>query len=95
MCSLRDRWPEIQEKAKVYGISYDGQSALAKFRESQHLPFSLLSDADKAVAKAYGVSGMVAAARVSFVLTKDGVIHKVIEDVNMGEHDKQVLDALP
>jgi peroxiredoxin Q/BCP len=95
MCSLRDRWPEIKERAHVFGVSYDGQASLVKFREAQHLPFPLLSDADKEVAKAYGVSGMLAAARVTFVVNREGKIHAVIEDVNVGSHDEQVLAALP
>jgi thioredoxin-dependent peroxiredoxin len=95
MCSLRDRWEELGERARVLGISYDAPSALAKFRQGHNLPFPLLSDEDKAVAKAYGVAGMLAAARVSFVIGSDGVITAVIPEANTGGHAEEVLEALP
>jgi thioredoxin-dependent peroxiredoxin len=95
MCSLRDRWEELGERARVFGISYDAPAALAKFRQGQDLPFPLLSDEDKAVARAYGVAGMLAAARVSFVVDGEGMIRAVIPDAKTGGHAEEVLAALP
>ncbi|MCB9933673.1 MAG: peroxiredoxin [Planctomycetes bacterium] len=94
MCSLREGWPELMSKAKVFGLSYDSVEALRRFKENEHLPFPLLSDPDKAVAKLYGVDGTFAAARVTFVIGIGGQIQAVIENVKAGDHAKQVLDAL-
>ena len=94
MCSLRDNWGELTAKAKVFGLSYDDPAQLMKFKQAQNLPFDLLSDPDKRVAKLYGVSGMLAAARVTFVIGTDGRIKAVIDSILADEHHKQVLAAL-
>jgi peroxiredoxin Q/BCP len=57
-CALRDIHPDIEEKdIVVIGISPDGPDALAKFRAKYDLPFVLLSDPDRTVARAYGAWG--------------------------------------
>ena len=94
MCSLRDNWGELMAKAKVFGLSYDDPAQLKKFKQAQNLPFDLLSDPNKHVAKLYGVSGMLAAARVTFVIANDGRIKAVIDSILADEHHKQVLAAL-
>lgn len=94
MCSLRDNWSDLVQKAKVFGISYDPPAALKNFQQNDKLPFTLLSDPDKKVATAYGVAGTFAAARVSFVIAPDGKIKAVITDIKAGDHDQQVLKAL-
>ncbi|MCA8945929.1 MAG: peroxiredoxin [Planctomycetes bacterium] len=94
MCSLRDGWPELMAKAKVFGVSYDGVEQVRKFKEQQKLPFTLLSDPNKKVAKLYGVDGTFAAARVTFVIGTDGKIKAAIDSINANEHAKQVLKAL-
>lgn len=94
MCSLRDDWGEIHKRAKIFGLSYDPPEALKRFQQSDKLPFALLSDPDKAVAKAYGVAGTFAAARVSFVIGQDGKIKAVITDIKATEHNKQLLAAV-
>src|SRR5690606_39521116 len=94
MCSLRDGWPELMSRAKVFGASYDSVKNLQHFKEQEHLPFPLLSDPDKVVAKLYGVDGTFAAARVTFAICVDGRIQAVIDGVKASDHAKQVLEAL-
>ena len=94
MCSLRDGWTELMAKAKVFGVSYDSVEQVRKFKEQQKLPFTLLSDPNKKVAKLYGVDGTFAAARVTFVIGTDGKIKAAIDSINANEHAKQVLKAL-
>jgi peroxiredoxin Q/BCP len=94
MCSLRDGWGALTQKATVVGVSYDKPPALKKFQQDDHLPFPLLSDPDKAVARAYGVAGLFGAARVTFVINPEGVIAAVIEHVKAGDHAAQVLDSM-
>lgn len=94
MCSLRDGWSELMAKAKVFGVSYDSVEQVRKFKEQQKLPFTLLSDPNKKVAKLFGVDGTFAAARVTFVVGKDGKIKAAIDSINASDHAKQVLAAL-
>ena len=53
-CGLRDIAGDIGDTV-IIGISPDAPSKLAKFDEKYSLGFTLLSDADHAVAEAYGV----------------------------------------
>lgn len=94
MCNLRDGWQELQGKAKVFGVSYDKPPALKRFQEQQRLPFPLLSDAKREIARDYGVAGALAAARVSFVISPDGKIKAVVDGVKAASHTRQVLAAL-
>ncbi len=55
-CGFRDAYPTIEEKnAVVLGISPDDEHSHRKFKSKYDLPFTLLVDADHAVAEAYGV----------------------------------------
>lgn len=94
MCSLRNDWGKLSDKARVFGLSYDPPVHLKKFKEDDKLPFTLLSDPAKEVATKYGVAGTFAAARVTFVIGTDGKIKAVIDDIKAGDHAKQVLAAV-
>lgn len=94
MCSLRDGWAALAQAATVFGLSYDQTAALRRFRQDDHLPFSLLSDAERRVAKAYGVAGLFLAARVTFIIGVDGRIRAVLSHISASDHAKQVLEAL-
>jgi thioredoxin-dependent peroxiredoxin len=94
-CSLRDGFSDLKEKnVVVLGISYDDIASHKKFREKYNLPFTLLSDADKTVAKAYGVAGLVFAKRVTYIIDHDGKILHIIEKVDTSDHAQQILDLL-
>jgi peroxiredoxin len=64
--------------ATVVGISTDPVDVLNKFQAATNAPQRFVSDADGAIAKAYGVSfaydGGVLAHRVTFVVGKDGKV---------------------
>lgn len=54
-CSLRDGWDMLKEKnITIYGVSSDTPAAQTKFKEKHQLPFTLIADTDKKVAKAFG-----------------------------------------
>lgn len=56
VCTLRDDWSRWSGLgAKVFGITVDSPFATDKFRETERLPFPILSDFNKDVARAYGV----------------------------------------
>jgi peroxiredoxin Q/BCP len=57
-CGFRDNFPKIEAvNATVIGISPDLPAALAKWKDEEDLPYTLLSDPDHNVAEAYGVWG--------------------------------------
>ncbi len=94
LCSLREGWGELMDKANVFGISYDSREVLKRWKEQEKLPFPLLSDAAHDVAKKYGVAGLFANARVTFVIGKDGKIKAVINKINATNHAGQILEVL-
>ena len=65
----------------MLGISLDSQERNRKFAEETGATFPLLTDADKEVAKAYGVLNFTRlfANRVTFVIDKDGIIRHIDE----------------
>ncbi|MBE7490546.1 MAG: peroxiredoxin [Planctomycetes bacterium] len=94
MCSLRDGWAELGRRARVFGLSYDGVEALRRFHDQDRLSITLLADPDRIAARAYGVNGLFAAARVTFVIGTDGRIAAVITDIDAGNHAGQILKTL-
>lgn len=56
-CGFRDHFKEIAKHAVVLGMSKDSVATHGKFISKYKLPFTLLSDPDAAVMKAYGAFG--------------------------------------
>ncbi len=84
--------------AVVLGVSTDDGDSHRSFAEEHTLPFLLLSDEDRTLAKAYGVGGFLGMSkRVTFLIGKDGKIARVYPSVNPDEHAAEILrdiDAL-
>ena len=86
----------------VLGISADAPQTQKKFETKYDLPYTLLSDADKKVAEAYGVlkeknmygKKVKGIARTTFVIAGDGKIAHVFEQVKAEGHAQEVLDYL-
>ncbi len=79
---------------EVIGASLDGTGAQAAFAGRLGLPFSMICDTDGAVARAFGVLGPGYAARVTFLIDKEGTIRKVWPRVSPATHAAQVVEAL-
>ena len=55
-CGFSELYPQFQEKnAVILGVSKDTTASHKKFEEKYSLPFTLLSDVEKAVIMAYDV----------------------------------------
>jgi glutaredoxin-dependent peroxiredoxin len=81
MCHLRDDWSKWEKLgARVFGISVDSPFVTQKFREQERIPFPILSDFNKDVARQYGVlyedlMGLRGVAkRSAFVIGEDGAV---------------------
>jgi peroxiredoxin Q/BCP len=96
-CSLRDGYAALQALgAVILGASLDDLERQKKFKAEHNLPFELLADSDKALAKAYNVLGLggLVAKRHTYLIDPDGKIAQIITDVKTGEHERQVREAL-
>lgn len=91
-CSIRDDYGLFEEKGiKVFGVSYDDTQSHKRFAEKYDLPFSLLSDTDKSVSKAYGSYGMFVPSRKTYLIDEEGVLRKIYEDVDVTSHGSEIL----
>ena len=97
-CHFRDVAAEFEAAgAQRIGISADKVDKQRQFDEKHDLGYPLLSDEDKAVAKAYGVKrmGPLMNKRATFVIGKDGTLLDVItSELNMDVHADKALAAL-
>jgi peroxiredoxin Q/BCP len=102
-CGVRDRRADYaQAGARVIGISPDEVKAIDKFAGKYDLDFTLLADADHAVAEAYGTwveksmygKKYMGVQRATFIVGPDGKIAKVFPKVSPKQHDDLVLKAL-
>jgi thioredoxin-dependent peroxiredoxin len=102
-CGVRDRGADYEAAgARVIGVSPDQVDAVRKFAEKFDLDFTLLADADHAVAEAYGAwveksmygKKYMGVQRATFVIDADGKIAKVFPKVSPKTHDDVVLAAL-
>ena len=68
----------------------------AAFVEKYGFPYPLLSDADQAIARAYGAHdpGQPYPRRNTYVIAGDGTFEQVLEAVNPKTHPRALLDSL-
>lgn len=93
-CELRDAWSELSELGlEVFGVSYDTPDRNAAFAEKYALPFRLLSDGDRELARKVGASRALLPVpkRISYLVGADGTVLKAYPDVDPSTHDDQVL----
>lgn len=96
-CSLRDGFAALQAAgAVILGVSADDQARHRAFADKFQLPFRLLADPERTIIRAYGVAmPMVGLAkRVTFVIDRQGIIRKILRDVDVHNHADQVLAAV-
>jgi peroxiredoxin Q/BCP len=97
-CAFRDHYTAFSDAgAEVLGISSDSEASHKAFAEKYRLPFSLLSDRDGKVRKAFGVPptfGLLPG-RVTYVIDKQGVIrHAFNSQINATKHVDEALAVL-
>jgi peroxiredoxin Q/BCP len=99
VCTFRDDVLKLRKAgADVIGVSLDDVRSHAQFARKYHVPFPLLSDADRKVAQAYGVlashGDVHYARRTTFLIDPEGNIARVYEDVDPERNSAQVLADL-
>ena len=102
-CAFRDRKADLtQLGAKLLGVSPDSVESHAKFRDKYGLNFPLLADPEHKVTDKYGAwrektrfgKTALSIQRSTFLIDSEGVVRKVWKNVNVEDHDQQVLAAL-
>ena len=102
-CSVRDHSNDYASRdAVVLGVSPDPVEKVKKFHDKYDMNFTLLADADHAVAEQYGVwaeKSMYGKTywgnlRATFVIAPDGTVAHVLPKVSPKTHDEEVLAAL-
>jgi thioredoxin-dependent peroxiredoxin len=93
-CGFRDLSKDFAKyDTVVVGISTDRLAEQNKFTEKESLNFPLLADADKKVAREYGVlSDRGFARRATFVIDKQGIVRKIYPSANADKNPQEVLD---
>jgi peroxiredoxin Q/BCP len=100
---VRDRGADYESAgARVIGVSPDPVEKVKKFADKFELDFTLLADADHAVADAYGTwveksmygKKYWGVQRATFLIDADGKIVRVFPRVSPKTHDEVVLEAL-
>jgi peroxiredoxin Q/BCP len=93
----RDLAEYQKHNAVIVGVSVDDTNSHKQFCVKEGLSFKLLSDTDHNVSKEYGTlteMGFPHAARNTFLISPDGKIARVFDDVKPAEHSAQVLATL-
>lgn len=102
-CGFSERNPQFREKgAVILGVSKDSVASHKKFEQNYNLGFTLLSDPDLTVIKAYGVwqekknygkitMGVV---RTTYLIDENGFVIKAMGGVKAAENPQQMLDLL-
>jgi peroxiredoxin Q/BCP len=102
-CNLRDNYRGLIKKGfEVIGVSADSEKSHLGFIEKYELPFNLVADTGREILKAYGAWGLKklygkvyeGILRKTFVIDEQGVILKIINKVDTGNHTEQILEAL-
>ncbi len=102
-CEFRDTYKQMQKTGAVLlGISPDTPKAQKKFQDKFKLPFTLLADADKKVADAFGVlqeknmygKKVMGIVRTTFIIGPDGKIQHIFPKVKAQGHAGEVLAYL-
>lgn len=87
-------YPEL-EKAGIalVGVSVDSVEDQKSFSQKCGLPFPLVADHDKSIAKQYGVLGLLGfSKRVTFFIEPDGRVAEVVQGMLPGPHVRRAVE---
>jgi peroxiredoxin Q/BCP len=99
-CGFRDTYAKLKKAGVVVlGISPDTQKAQLKFKEKFDLPYTLLADDKKEVAKKFDVlkeknmygKKVIGIVRTTFLIGPDGQLAHIFNNVKPDGHAEEVL----
>lgn len=102
-CNLRDNYKWFEKNGfAIYGVSPDTEKKHQKFIDKYEFQYSLISDPDKEIIKAFGIWGpkkfmgreFDGVHRTTFVMDEEGKILEIIKKVKTKEHAEQLKEVL-
>ncbi len=89
-------FPEFQSAGvAVVGVSVDSEEAQQQFAADCALPFPLVADRDRAIARAYGTLGLLGfAKRTTFFIGADGRVEEVVQGMLPAPHVRRAVERL-
>lgn len=97
-CGFRDSYDSFASGGyQVVGVSSDNAERHRRFKDSNKLPFRLLTDADRSVARSFGIGKAfgIIPGRVTFVISGEGKIQQVFESLtNIRGHVASALETI-
>jgi len=97
-CMIRDLHGDLQHsRIAVAGVSPQSPETHRSFREKYHLPYTLLCDADKSVARMYEVVGPLGfgVRRATFLIGRGRIIRAALmADFRIGKHEDFIRTAI-
>lgn len=100
-CSIRDSYDALLAKGyNIVGVSKDSAASHRKFIEKYELPFTLLSDTSTQMLQTFGAWGekkmcgktVLGTIRRTFIFNEDGILERIIENVDTKNHADQILN---
>jgi peroxiredoxin Q/BCP len=92
-CGFRDMYEDLVSRdTEVVGVSLDTNDSHQKFAAEHRVPFPLIADVDRSIAKSYEAIGLLRSLfgvvkRVTFVIDKHGKIAAILKsELNMDTH---------
>ena len=102
-CGFAERSPQFREKgAVILGVSKDSVASHKKFEEKYGLPFTLLSDTELDVIKAYDVwkekknygKVTMGVVRTTYLIDETGTIVRAMDNVKAADNPQEMLDLI-
>ena len=102
-CNFAELYPQFREKgAVILGVSKDSVASHKKFEEKYGLPFTLLSDTEQEVIKAYDVlkektnygRKYMGVVRSTYLIDEKGMIVKAFGNVKAKDNPSQMYEEL-
>jgi peroxiredoxin Q/BCP len=93
-CRLRDSWSDLSTAGlRVFGVSYDRPETNQAFADKHRIPYPLLSDRDRSLARAVGAARRLLPVpkRISYLIGPDGRVLRAYPKVSPATHARQVL----
>lgn len=99
-CNLSDNYASLQAAGfQIIGVSGDAPASHQKFIAKHHLPFTLISDTEHQVHKAYGTWQLkkfmgkeyMGTVRTTFIINAGGVVTHIIQKPKTKEHATEIL----
>lgn len=100
-CDFRDNLSKFKKvKATIYGVSRDSLKSHDNFAGKYDLPFTLISDEDGSVCKAFGAwveksmygKKYMGIDRATFLIDKKGIVRHIWRKVKVKGHVDEVLE---